>query len=138
MACLMDGCRHPPLPEDALIRAVDFLDHEHSPASPAGVFEYLLDRHRQSFNVHYRRPDRTRKHIYDPRDMTENHDKLEGRPRTEDLKITALHMTPDGGPWDVVAFLLDRGAKKDEKDGLGRTALEIATVEGRGRDVIAA
>ncbi|KAK7935924.1 NACHT and ankyrin domain protein [Apiospora marii] len=135
LAYLMAACGHPPLPADALIRAVEFSPHGFWPVGPVGVLAYLLDRHPQAFDVHYRRPDRRRRHIYDPRDMAEREDRRGGRPPTEDLEITALHMAADRGHWDAVEFLLDRRADRDARDGLGRTALEIATVEGHARVV---
>ncbi|KAK8113504.1 hypothetical protein PG984_014030 [Apiospora sp. TS-2023a] len=101
--------------------------------SPVGVLELLLYRHPQAFDVNYWRPDRTPKHIYDPRERVQQDYTRGFRPHTDELEITALRMAVNSGHWDAVAFFLDRGAEKYARDGLGRTAMEIATVEGHTR-----
>ena len=46
---------------------------------------------------------------------------------------SALHRAVVGGHSDIVKFLLEKGANMDLKDGLGRTALELAEESGNHR-----
>jgi ankyrin repeat protein len=54
---------------------------------------------------------------------------------TDRLGQTALHQAAGRGWPDVVAHLLQRGAKPTVKDALGRTPLDLATTPVQGRPV---
>jgi hypothetical protein len=48
-----------------------------------------------------------------------------------DVRGTALHVAVKNDQEEFVRFLLERGVRRDLRDGDGRTALEVAVVEGK-------